>query len=236
MDGSVEISVDTSLKPSAWAIHRRLYDWMLHWADSKYGLLALMLLSFAESSFFPIPPDVLLIALVLGSTSRWYKYAFWCTIASVAGGVAGYGIGVFAWETIGRWIVENIAHMQLVDVAGRSDIALPAYLVNTLGASLGGEYLFQVYDHWNAWIVFVFGLTPLPYKLVTITAGVAKINFPVFLVASAFARAARFFVVAWLLYKWGEPAKKVIDKYFNLLCVAFVVLLVGGFALVKYLF
>ncbi|MBU0945981.1 MAG: DedA family protein [Proteobacteria bacterium] len=215
---------------------RRLYDWMLHWADSRYGLPALVVLSFAESSFFPIPPDVLLIALVLGASSRWYKYAFWCTLASVAGGLAGYGIGVFAWETMGRWIIENVAHMSLVEVDGRLDIALPSYLVSSMGAALGGEYLFQVYDYWNAWIVFVFGLTPLPYKLTTITAGVARVNLPVFLLASLLARACRFFIVAWLLHKWGAPAKRFIDRYFNLLCVAFILLLVGGFALLKFFF
>lgn len=215
---------------------RRLYDWMLHWADSRYGLPALIVLSFAESSFFPIPPDVLLIALVLGAGSRWYKYAFWCTLASVAGGLAGYGIGVFAWETMGRWIVENVAHMPLVEVDGRLDIALPSYLVSSMGSSLGGEYLFQVYDYWNAWIVFVFGLTPLPYKLTTITAGVARVNLPVFLVASLVARACRFFFVAWLLHKWGEPAKRFIDRYFNILCILFILLLAGGFALLKVFF
>lgn len=215
---------------------RRLYDWMLHWADSRYGLPALIVLSFAESSFFPIPPDVLLIALVLGAGSRWYKYAFWCTLASVAGGLAGYGIGVFAWETMGIWIIENVAHMSLVEVDGRLDIALPSYLVSSLGSSLGGEYLFQVYDYWNAWIVFVFGLTPLPYKLTTITAGVARVNLPVFLAASLVARACRFFFVAWLLYKWGEPAKRFIDRYFNLLCIVFILLLAGGFALLKMFF
>ncbi len=137
---------------------------------------------------------------------------------------------------MGRWIVENIAHVTLVDVNGRLDIALPSYLTSTLGSSLGGEYLFQVYDHWNAWIVFVFGLTPLPYKLTTITAGVARVNLPVFLMASLAARACRFFVVAWLLHKWGEPAKHFIDKYFNILCIVFVALLVGGFVLLKLAF
>ncbi len=212
---------------------RRLYDWMLHWADSRYGLPALIVLSFAESSFFPIPPDVLLVALVLGATARWYKFAFWCTTASVAGGLAGYGIGVFGWETVGQWIVEHIAHMSLVEIDGRLDIALPSYLVSGMGSSLGGEYLFQVYDHWNAWIVFIFGLTPLPYKLVTITAGVAHVNLPVFLFASLLSRAFRFFVVAWLLYKWGEHAKRFIDRYLNLIFITFVVLLFGGFLLVK---
>ncbi|WP_339134677.1 MAG: YqaA family protein [Candidatus Electrothrix sp. GW3-4] len=212
---------------------RRLYDWMLSWADSPYGLHALVIISFAESSFFPIPPDVLLIALVLGATTRWYKFALWCTLASVVGGLAGYGIGVFGWETIGQWIIQHIAHMKLTEVNGRLDIALPTYLVSSLGTSLGGEYLFQVYDHWNAWIVFVFGLTPLPYKLVTITAGVARVNLPVFLVASILSRSLRFFLVAWILSKWGVPARRFIDRYFNLLSIAFVVLLVGGFLILK---
>lgn len=219
----------------AWHIHRRLYDWVMHWADTPYGLPALVLLSFMESSFFPVPPDILLIALVMGSLTRWWKFALWCTVASVVGGIVGYGIGVFAWETAGRWIVENVAHVQLMDVQGRSDIALPSYIVNAFGPSLGGEYLFQVYDKWNAWIVFIFGLTPLPYKLVTITAGVAKVNMPVFIVASIAARATRFFAVAWMLKKWGKPAKEFIDSYFNLLCIAFVVLLLGGFAVASFL-
>ncbi|MEN8257237.1 MAG: YqaA family protein [Thermodesulfobacteriota bacterium] len=216
-----------------WAIHRRLYDWMLHWANTPYGVPALVILAFAESSFFPIPPDVLLIALVLGAPQRWRSLALVCTLGSVVGGMAGYGIGMFAWETAGRWIVENVAHMELVPVEGRLDIALPAYLTESLGQALGGSYLFQVYDRWNAWIVFVFGLTPLPYKLTTITAGVAKVNVPVFMAASVLARAARFFVVAWILQRWGAPAKGFIDRYFNLLCIAFTVLLIGGFAVLS---
>jgi membrane protein YqaA with SNARE-associated domain len=212
---------------------RRLYDWMLSWADSPYGLHALIIISFVESSFFPIPPDVLLVALVLGASTRWYKFAAWCTVASVIGGLAGYGIGVFGWETIGQWIVQHIAHMELTEVDGRLDIALPSYLVTSMGASLGGEFLFQVYDYWNAWIVFVFGLTPLPYKLVTITAGVARVNLPVFVVASILSRALRFFIVAWILHKWGTPARRFIDRYFNLLTIAFIVLLVGGFLILK---
>ena len=230
-------TIDHDFPPanSRWAWHKRLYDWMLSWADSKYGLPALVLISFAESSFFPIPPDVLLIALVLGAPTRWYTYAFWCTLASVAGGFAGYGIGVFAWDTVGQWIVTNVAHVQLIDVDNRLDIALPAYLVNSLGNLLGGEYLFQVYDHWNAWIVFIFGLTPLPYKLTTITAGVAHVNLPVFLAASLVSRACRFFLVAWILSRWGGPAKQFIDRYFNILTIVFLVLLIGGFILIKML-
>lgn len=213
---------------------RRLYDWVLHWADTPYGLPALIVMSFAESSFFPIPPDVLLIALVLGATKKWWRYALWCSVASVAGGMAGYLIGVIAWETVGRWIVENIAHMQLVAnpaMGGMLDIPLPEYL-----HGLGGAFLFEVYDRWNAWIVFVFGLTPLPYKLVTITAGVARVNFPVFVLASAASRSLRFFVVSALLWRFGPMAKGLIDKYFDKLAILFVVLLIGGFAVLKFLF
>ncbi|MFP3982183.1 MAG: YqaA family protein [Desulfurivibrionaceae bacterium] len=222
--------------PPSWHLHRRLYLWVLHWGHTSYALPFLFVLSFAESSFFPIPPDVLLIPMVAGLPSRWLRFALFCTAASVLGGLAGYGIGVFAWETLGRWIVENLAHVELVQVMGRQDIALPAYLVETFGPALGGKYLFQVYDHWNAWIVFIFGLTPLPYKLVTITAGVAKVNIPVFMLASAAARGLRFFAVAWLVHKWGERASTFIDRYFNLLCLLFVVLLVGGFVVLKFVF
>lgn len=213
---------------------RRLYDWVLHWADTPYGLPALVIMSFAESSFFPIPPDVLLIALVLGATKKWWRYALWCSVASVAGGMAGYLIGVIAWETVGQWIVENIVHMQLVvnpAMGGALDIPLPEYL-----HWLGGDYLFEVYDRWNAWIVFIFGLTPLPYKLVTITAGVARVNFPVFVLASAASRSLRFFVVSALLWRFGPLAKDIIDKYFDKLAILFVLLLIGGFAVLKFLF
>ena len=191
------------------SIVRRMYDWVLHWADTKYGLAALVIISFVESSFFPIPPDVLLIALVLAAPSRWWKIAAACTVASVAGGLMGYGIGVYAWESIGIWIVENVAHIQLVEVDGKMDIPLPGYITSSWGDSLGGDYLFQVYEVWNAWIVGIFGLTPLPYKLVTITAGVAQVNIPVFIMTSIVARGARFFIVAFILYKVGEPQKSL---------------------------
>ncbi|NIR47536.1 DedA family protein [candidate division KSB1 bacterium] len=216
-------------------IIRRLYDWVLSWADTPYGLPALICVSFLESSIFPIPPDVLLIALVLGKVKKWWQFAFWCAVASVSGGLLGYGIGVFSWELLGKWIVENLTQVELVTIGGREDVRLPAYLIAAFGDSLGGEYLFQVYDKWNAWIVLVFGLTPLPYKLVTITAGVAKVNLAVFMTASIVARTLRFFLVAWILRKWGEKAKDFIDRYFNLLCVIFVFLLIGGFIILKFI-
>jgi len=215
-------------------IVRRLYDWVLQWAESPYGGYALFLLAFAESSIFPIPPDVLLIALAISVPARALRFALIATLGSVLGGLVGYGIGVFSWELIGRWIVENLTSVELIRVAGQDDIRLPAYLITTFGDSLGGQYLFQVYDKWNAWIVLIFGVTPLPYKLVTITAGVAKVNLGVFILASIVARSLRFFIVAWLLKLWGENAKHFIDKYFNLLCIIFILLLIGGFVVIKF--
>lgn len=217
-------------------IHRRMYDWVLQWANTPYAITALVLISFAESSFFPIPPDILLMALVLAAPRKWWKIAAICTAASVAGGIAGYGIGIFAWETMGRWIVEGLLGVQLTQVDGRLDIALPAYLVANFEQSLGGRYLFQVYDIWNGWIVAIFGLTPLPYKLVTVTAGVARVDLGVFIVASIIARGFRFFLVAAILGWIGPPAKVFIDKHFNLLTIAFVVLLIAGFGVLKLLF
>lgn len=230
MSSAVNVS-DSSQVPK-WHIHRRMYDWVLHWAHTPYGLPALVLIAFVESSIFPIPPDVLIVALTAGAVHKWWKFAAWATGASVLGGILGYAIGMFFWETAGQWIVTNLIHISMVPVDGRMDIKLPSYLVQVFGDGLGGQYLFQVYDHWNAWIVFVFGLTPLPYKLVTITAGVAAINFPVFIIASILARALRFFVVAWIISRWGEAAKTFIDKYFNWLAIAFVVLLIAGYLVV----
>ena len=236
-DLPASISAEIHQPDPRWALHRRLYNWVLSWAETPYGLPALMVMSFVESSVFPIPPDVLMIALVLGSPTRWARLAFWCTMASVLGGMFGYAIGFAAWETVGVWIVQNLAHVDLVEVAGRQDIALPSYLLSSIGAErLGGEYLFQVYDHWNAWIVFIFGLTPLPYKLVTVTAGVAQINLIIFMIASIASRGLRFFVVAWIIRTWGPPARSFVEKYFNLLAIAFVVLLIGGFAVLKFVF
>ncbi len=219
-----------------WAIHRRLYDWVLHWATTPYALPALILMSFAESSFFPVPPDLLLIPLVLAVGSKWWRLALWCTLASVAGGILGYGIGAGAWDLVGVWIVEHVAHAELVDLNGSPDVALPSSIVNLFGEDwLGGTHLFQVYDYWNASIVFVFGLTPLPYKLVTITAGFAGVDIPRFILASLASRGLRFFMVAGIIRVWGPPARTFIEKYFNWLTIAFVVLLIGGFAVIKFL-
>ena len=213
---------------------RRLYNWVLSWAETRWGFPALLIIAFCESSFFPIPPDVLLIPLVLGASERWFIFALGTTLASVLGGMAGYAIGFFAWQTLGRWLIENLMQIELVLVGGREDIQLPAYLGKLLGSQ--PAYLFQTFDAWNAWIVFAFALTPLPYKLVTIAAGFAQVNLAIFVLAGTVARGLRFFLLAFLIYKLGPAAKTFIDRHFNLLAIAFTILLFGSFIVISWLF
>lgn len=190
---------------------RRLYDWVLHWAETPYGVPALFLLALAESSFFPIPPDPLLLALCLGAVRRSLRFAAVATVASVVGGVLGYAIGYGAWSAVDQWFFQY--------VPGVSPEAF--------------EMVRGLYDRWDFWAVFLAGLTFIPYKVFTISAGVFSINFGVFLVASALSRGLRFFLVAALIYKFGPPIARFIDKYFDWLMWAFAVLLVGGFVLIK---
>ncbi|WP_319524187.1 YqaA family protein [uncultured Desulfosarcina sp.] len=191
---------------------RRLYDWVLHWAATPYGTWALFLLAFAESSFFPIPPDVLLIALCVARPDRSLKYALICAVGSILGGCLGYLIGWQFMASIGSRIVEFY---------GLSDKV--AYI----------ETLYNTYD---AWAVGIAGFTPIPYKVFTIAAGMFKIDFTVFILASAVSRSARFFLVGGLIYLFGPRIQRFIDRYFNLLAIVFTVLLVGSFILIKYLF
>jgi len=195
---------------SRWHLHRRLYEWVLHWAETPYGAGALFVLAFAESSFFPIPPDVLLVALVLGSRARWLRFAAICTVASALGGVAGYGIGLAFMDTLGRRIIAFYRAEQYFEQVTR---------------------WYQQYDYW---IVFTAALTPIPYKVFTIASGAFHMNLLGFVLVSVAGRGARFFAVSGLLYVFGPPMKRLIDRYFDLLCIAFVVLLVGGFAVIRY--
>jgi membrane protein YqaA with SNARE-associated domain len=192
---------------------RRLYDWVLHWADTRYAVPALFLLAFAESSFFPIPPDVLLIAMCIGSIQSSYRFAMWCAIGSLLGGIAGYGIGMFLWE-------------------GVFDEFFLTYVFSEQTFASVSEH----YDRYNFWIVFAAGFTPIPYKVITITAGVCAIHFPMFVIASFVGRAARFFLVAWLFRHYGPPIKGFIERRFGLVCILGLALLIGGFVLVKYVF
>lgn len=198
---------------------RKLYDWVLHWAETPYGPVALFILAFAESSFFPIPPDALLIALVLGATTKAFKFALNCTIASVLGALLGYTIGHFLW-----WTPSNEF----------TSIAL--FFFNNI-PGFTQKLFFDVqnmYDKFNFWIVFTAGFTPIPYKVITISAGAFNIDVIMFVIASVISRGARFFLVAFLIWKFGPQIRNFIDKYFNWLAIAFTVLLIGGFVAINY--
>lgn len=190
---------------------RRLYDWVLHWAETPYGSWALFLLALAESSFFPVPPDVLLIALAISIPARSFRYALICSAGSLLGGVIGYAIGYQFMDLIGLRIVDFYGFTQQCAAVG------------------------DLYNRYNAWAVGIAGFTPIPYKVFTISAGAFKINFIIFFIASAVSRSARFFLVGWLIYTFGPGIKLFIDRYFNILVVVFVALLVGGFILIKYI-
>lgn len=197
---------------------RKLYDWVLSWADSKYGAVALFILAFAESSFFPIPPDALLIALILGARAKAFQYAANCTVASVAGALLGFAIGHFLWWNQGGEF-SSLAYFFFNNIPGFTETAF--YKIKTL------------YDEYNFWIVFTAGFTPLPYKVFTVSGGAFDINLLMFVVASIISRGARFFLVAFLIWKFGPQIKNFIDKYFNKLAILFTVLLIGGFIIIK---
>lgn len=200
-------------------IFRKLYNWVLSWSEHKYGAYALFILSLAEASFFPIPPDPLLIALVLGTQAKAFKYAFNCTIASLLGAVIGYFIGYLLW-----WSSPGEAS----SIANFFYDVIPGFTPSSF------ESVQDSFDKYNFWVVFTAGFTPIPFKLITISAGACQINFTMFVLGAAISRAARFFLVAWLIWKYGAQIKGFIDKYFNLLSIAFVVLLIGGFFVIKY--
>lgn len=180
-------------------------------AAHRHALLALALISFAESSVFPIPPDVLLIPMILAARERAWTIALVCTVASVAGGVAGYGIGALLFDTVGRPIVEFYGYLDRF-------------------------HEFQArYEEWGAWIVAGAGFTPFPYKVITITSGVMHLDFAVFMIASVLSRGARFFLVAALLWYFGPPIRSFIERYLPQLTILFFLLLFGGFAALRYL-
>ena len=199
---------------------RKIYDWVLHWAETPYGPMALFILAFAESSFFPIPPDVLLIALALGARKKSFSFALICSIASIAGGLFGYGIGHYLWWEGG--VYSGVAHFFFNNIPGFTE---------DLFMSIQKQY-----TEYGFMIIFTAGFTPIPYKIFTISAGAFDINLLLFVIASAASRTARFFLVAGLIWKFGKPITVFIDKYFNLLTLIFTLLLVGGFFFIKYLF
>lgn len=190
---------------------RRLYDWVLSWAETRFGTPALFVLSFIESSFFPIPPDPLLMALCLGAPKKAFRYAAVATAASVLGGLAGYAIGWGAWSLVGDWFFAHV----------------PGVSPEAFGS------VQDLYARWDFWAIFFAGLTPIPYKVFTLSAGVFAISLPIFLVASAVSRGLRFFLVAALIYRYGRPIAAFIDRWFNWLAWAFGILVVLGFLVVE---
>jgi membrane protein YqaA with SNARE-associated domain len=190
--------------------HRRLYDWVLGWSEHRYGGAALAAIAFAESSFFPVPPDTLLIPLALGRPRRSLWYATLCTVFSTLGGLFGYLVGYGLLESVGRPLLEFYGAVEAYERVGR------LYREN-LALALGSA-----------------GFTPIPYKVFTIAAGGFQVPLLPFVAISLLSRGARFFLVAGLLYLWGERVRNWIDRYFDLFTVVFLGLLVGGFALVRW--
>ena len=190
---------------------RNLYNRTLLLAEHPRALWALALVAFVESSFFPIPPDILLVPMALSAPTKAFRYAFVCTVASVLGGIFGYAIGFFFFDVIGNPLLDFYGY-------GEKFTEFSA-----------------MYNDWGAWIVFTAGLTPFPYKVITIASGVTALDPGIFTISSIASRGLRFFVVAALLWKFGEPIRLFIEKYLGLLTVIFVILLFGGFVILKYL-
>ena len=191
---------------------RRLYDWVIRLAGHPRAIPAMGVVSFAESSFFPIPPDVMLVPMILANRQKAFTIALVCTVCSVLGGLLGYAIGYYFFETIGAWVVK------------------------TYGLQAGLEKFRDEFTRYGTWVILIKGLTPIPYKLVTIASGAAHFDLFTFVWASIVTRGLRFFLVAALLWKFGEPIRTFIEKRLTLVMWLFLIALVGGFVAVKFLF
>ncbi|MFT6774595.1 MAG: membrane protein YqaA with SNARE-associated domain [Paracoccaceae bacterium] len=190
---------------------RRLYDWVIAQASKPWALAWLIAISFIESSVFPIPPDVLMIPMIIAAPRRAWLIAGVCTLASVAGGGFGWFIGAHLFDAIG---------LPVLEFYGKADA------FDTLAAS---------YNEQGFWAVLVAGVTPFPYKVITIFSGATGLDFWLFMATSLLARSLRFFLIAALLWKYGEPIRDFIDRRFGLVATVAIVLLIGGFAVVKWL-
>lgn len=191
---------------------RRLYDWTMALAGHRHALSALAAVSFIESSVFPIPPDVMIVPMVLAERKRAWRIALVATLASVAGGLLGYAIGAGLFEAVGRPILE------------------------LYGFSERFEQFRAGYNEWGVWIVAMAGLTPFPYKVITISSGVMSLDLVVFVVASALSRGLRFYVEAALLWRFGPPIRRFIEANLPILTTVFFVLLFGGFLALRFFF
>lgn len=194
--------------PRRWL--RALYDWTLHWADTPSAMTALFLIALAESSIFPIPPDVLLIAIVAARPAAWVRAAVLCSVGSVVGAAVGYLIGAAFMATLGQPIIDFYGAQEAWD---------------NVVALYTGE--------WGVWFLAAAAFSPIPFKVATIAAGATGMAFVPFLVVSAIGRAARFFLVAAILRVFGAPIRRTLEKHFDLAALLFVVLLVGGFLMLR---
>ncbi len=190
---------------------RRLYDWTISLASSPHALWALAFVAFIESSVFPIPPDLLMIPMIIARPHMAFRIAAVATVASVLGGLAGYAIGWGLFESVGRPVLEFYGK--------------DAYF---------GDFAAQ-YNQWGAWAVLIAGVTPFPYKVITILSGATGLDIWVFMIASLVARGLRFFVVAALLWKFGAPIRDFIERRLGLMFTLFVAILLGGFYAVRFL-
>ena len=188
---------------------RRLYNWVVSWADSPFGVWALFFIALVESSVFPIPPDVLLLALAFGAPKKSFRFAAVCAVGSVVGALVGYYLGYYFFETIGMWVVETYGSPEKVEKIKAG------YEQNAFG------------------LLMLAGFSPIPFKLFTIFSGMMKIPLSTLVIASGLSRTARFMLVATFVYFLGDKAKEFIDKYFDILTIVFSALLVGGFVVLK---
>ena len=188
---------------------RKIYDWIIGLSGGKHALACLFAISFIESSFFPIPPDIMLIPMILATPRKAWKIAGVCTVASVIGAYLGYIIGVYFFQLIAEPLLNFYGYLEKFN-----DFK-------------------KLYEEYGAWIVFGAGITPFPYKIITIASGVVHLNLLIFTVASIIARGLRFFVIAWLLKTYGEKMRTFIEKNLGWLSILFLILLIGGFMLIK---
>jgi len=185
---------------------RPLYDYMIRLSEHPRALKALAVVSFAESSFFPIPPDAMVIPMVLANRDKAFTIAAVCSVFSVLGGLAGYAIGYFLYDTLGQW------------------------LISLYGMQQSAQEFQDWYAEWGIWVILIKGLTPIPYKLVTIASGAAHFNLLAFTIASIVTRSARFFIIAALLRRFGQPVRTFIEKRLDLISWLFLAAIIGGIA------
>jgi membrane protein YqaA with SNARE-associated domain len=191
---------------------RRLYDWCIGAAEKPHAVWILSAIAFAESSFFPIPPDIMLIPMSIARPDRAFRLAAWCTVASVMGGILGYAIGALLYDSVGLWLIHLYGYGDKV------------------------EAFRAAYAQWGAWIILLKGLTPIPFKIVTITSGFAGYNIWLFILFSIITRGGRFFIVALLINRFGEQARDVIERRLGFWAAVLAATIVGGAVLVLYLF